>query len=108
MESVTIDTAQLVEAVESLHREMVRLSQRMAALERLTPATANEATPSLEKATKTEGLTEELIMVISAAIAAYLGVKPHIRQIRLINNNPWGLQGRVTIQASHAFATLYG
>jgi methylmalonyl-CoA carboxyltransferase large subunit len=49
-----------------------------------------------------EGLNEELLLVISSAIAAYLGKKPHIRQIRLLASPAWAQQGRVTIMASHA------
>lgn len=49
-------------------------------------------------------LDEELIAVISAAVAAYLGKKPHIRQIQLIGSPAWGMQGRVTIQASHVLS----
>jgi methylmalonyl-CoA carboxyltransferase 12S subunit len=47
------------------------------------------------------GITEEEVLAISAAIAAYLGVHAHIRQIRLIRSSAWAQQGRVTIQASH-------
>ena len=35
------------------------------------------------------------------AIGAYLGVRAHIRQIRLVSTNAWAQQGRVSIQASH-------
>ena len=42
--------------------------------------------------------------MISAAIAAYLGVMPHIRQISLVGGAFWAQQGRVTIQASHTFS----
>ncbi len=41
-------------------------------------------------------------MVISAAVAAFLGKRPHIRQIRLLGAAAWAHQGRLTIQASHA------
>ena len=44
---------------------------------------------------------EELVATISAAVAAYLGVKPHIRQIRMLGNARWAMQGRASIQASH-------
>ena len=53
-------------------------------------------------------LDEELIAVISSAIAAFLGKKPHIRQIRLIGSAAWAQQGRVTIQASHALSAYSG
>ena len=42
--------------------------------------------------------------MISAAIAAFVGKKAHIRQIRLIGSAAWAQQGRVTIQASHALS----
>jgi methylmalonyl-CoA carboxyltransferase large subunit len=54
------------------------------------------------------GLSEELLLVISAAIAAFLGKKPHIRQIRLLGSAAWPQQGRVTIQASHALSVHHG
>jgi methylmalonyl-CoA carboxyltransferase large subunit len=47
------------------------------------------------------GITEDEVLAISGAVAAYLGVRAHIRQIRLLSGNAWAQQGRVTIQASH-------
>jgi methylmalonyl-CoA carboxyltransferase large subunit len=47
------------------------------------------------------------LLVISAAVAAYLGKKPHIRQIRLVGTTAWAQQGRVTIQASHALSARH-
>jgi methylmalonyl-CoA carboxyltransferase large subunit len=47
------------------------------------------------------GISEEEFLAISAALAAWLGVQAHIRQIRLIRTGAWAQQGRVTIQASH-------
>jgi methylmalonyl-CoA carboxyltransferase 12S subunit len=41
------------------------------------------------------------VLAISAAVAAYLGVRAHIRQIRLVSTGAWAQQGRVSIQASH-------
>jgi methylmalonyl-CoA carboxyltransferase large subunit len=49
-----------------------------------------------------EEISEELLLVISAAIAAFLGKRPHIRQIRLLHSGAWAQQGRVSIQASHS------
>jgi methylmalonyl-CoA carboxyltransferase large subunit len=49
-------------------------------------------------------VSEEVVLVISAAVAAFLGKKPHIRQIRLLGSAAWAQQGRVTIQASHALS----
>jgi methylmalonyl-CoA carboxyltransferase large subunit len=41
------------------------------------------------------------LLAVSAAIAAYLGVRAHIRQIRLVSSSAWAQEGRVSIQASH-------
>jgi methylmalonyl-CoA carboxyltransferase large subunit len=48
-----------------------------------------------------ETITEEELLAISAAIAAFLGVHARIRQIRLISTSAWAQQGRVSVQASH-------
>lgn len=55
----------------------------------------------LEKQGVAGEITEEELIAVSAAIAAFLGVKPHIRQIRLVGTSAWAQQGRVSIQASH-------
>jgi methylmalonyl-CoA carboxyltransferase 12S subunit len=72
-----------LESLDALRREVAQLTDRLTAIE--------------------TGVSEELIGVISAAIAAYLGVLPHIRQISLVGGDSWAQQGRVTIQASHTF-----
>lgn len=87
-------------AVESLRRELERLSGRVAALEAALGARPQVSASATAPAGA--GLSEDLIVVISAAVAAFLGKKPHIRQIRLIGADTWAQQGRVTIQASHA------
>lgn len=47
---------------------------------------------------------EDLVLVITAAIAAFLGERAHVRQIRLISSSAWAQQGRVSVQASHRLA----
>lgn len=95
------ELAEVLDAVQSLRREVARLGERITALEtgsgpQSAPPAASSAGPSLA------GVNEETLMVISAAIAAFLGKKAPIRQIRLIGSAAWSQQGRVTIQASHA------
>jgi methylmalonyl-CoA carboxyltransferase large subunit len=46
-------------------------------------------------------ISEERLVAISAAVAAFLGERVRIRQIRLIRSNAWAEQGRVSVQASH-------
>lgn len=48
-----------------------------------------------------EPIPEEDLLAISAALAAYFGVRVRARQIRLISSPAWAQQGRVSIQASH-------
>jgi methylmalonyl-CoA carboxyltransferase 12S subunit len=120
MKSDTVDLAKLAEAIEGLSKELNRLGQRVAALE--TAATSLVATAAMVKneveskipmlapsppptqPAVEQGLSEELLLVISAAIAAFVGKKAHIRQIRLIGSAAWAQQGRVTIQASHSLS----
>lgn len=86
--------------VESLRRELERLSGRVTALEAALGARPQTSDPA--KTPVDDGFSEDLIVVISAAVAAFLGKRPPIRQIRLMGSSPWAQQGRVTIQASHA------
>ena len=46
-------------------------------------------------------ISEDILMAISAAVAAYLGKRAHIRTVRLLSSTAWAQQGRVNIQASH-------
>ncbi len=85
---------QLAAAIEAL-------SARVAALEPQAPVASP---PAPEVKIEQEGISEEVILAISAAIAAFLGKRPRIRQIRLIGTGAWAQQGRVSIQASHALA----
>jgi methylmalonyl-CoA carboxyltransferase 12S subunit len=52
--------------------------------------------------------SEEIVLIISAAVAAFLGKKAPIRQIRLLGSTAWAQQGRVTIQASHTLEAHAG
>jgi hypothetical protein len=92
----------LGDTLAALRSELARLADRVAAIEARLSA---PATPSKIAA---PALDEELVAVISASIAAYLGCKPHIRQIRLVGNTSWAQYGRVTIQASHNVSAFLG
>src|SRR5262245_5519514 len=108
MKTDTADLDRLTQAVEALRLEVGRLGERVAALERANGPVSAAAAPAPpaapEPAPVGEGLSEELVLVIGAAIAAFLGKKAHIRQIRLLGSAAWAQQGRATIQASHALA----
>ena len=95
----------LVAAMEELRREVAALSERVRKLEQplaeahAAPAAVAAPTPAPEEARS--GVTEEELLAISAALAAWLGVRVHIKQIRLISSRAWAQEGRVSIQASH-------
>lgn len=96
------NSAMLAAALDEIRQELARLNGRVLALEAaLRPApVAPAAAPPPEKKEEPP-LTEELLVVLGAAVAAYLGKKAPIRQIRLLSSGAWAQQGRVTIQASH-------
>ncbi len=114
MKTDSVDSSGVAEALESLRREVSRLHERIAALEAaggpsrqgaaLVAAPAASAAPAPAPAPAPQGLSEEVLVTIGAAIAAFLGKKPHIRQIRLIGSALWAQEGRLTIQASHALS----
>jgi methylmalonyl-CoA carboxyltransferase large subunit len=45
--------------------------------------------------------SEEELLIIAAAVAAYLGVRASIRQVRLVHSSAWGQVGRIGVHASH-------
>jgi len=96
--------------------ELANLAERVSGLEQLVsksgaesappavsgePAVSEPPPPIPSPVAVEAGITEEEVLAISAALAAWLGVHAHIRQIRLIRTGAWAQQGRVTIQASH-------
>lgn len=58
-----------------------------------------EENPDLDKE-----VTPEILMVIAASVAAYLGKTVRIRRARFVDPmqaNAWGQSSRVVLQASH-------
>ena len=46
-------------------------------------------------------VSEEDMLAISAAVAAFLGVRARIRQVRLVHSSAWAQVGRMGTHASH-------
>lgn len=96
------ESREIATALAALRAELDRLQQRIDHLEgKLDGATAvapHEVSP----------VDEALVVVISAAIAAFLGKRPHIRQIRLLGSAAWSQQGRIAVQGSHALDIQHG
>jgi methylmalonyl-CoA carboxyltransferase large subunit len=111
MSGEPVDLRQVADALEALRQEVARLGERVAALERAAgPAVAPQANPqsAIANPQSEEGVSEEVLLVISAAVAAFLGKRARIRQVRLLGSAAWAQQGRVTIQASHALPVQHG
>ncbi|MGA1983255.1 MAG: hypothetical protein ABSG84_12420 [Acidobacteriaceae bacterium] len=108
------DSENLRATLQDILRQLASLSDRLTKVEKLVsaagqqPALATNAaarvperSPATSSVAAAAGISEEELLAISAALAAWLGVQAHIRQIRLIRTGAWAQQGRVTIQASH-------
>lgn len=99
---------ELLATLQALRDEVRGLAGRVAELEgslaaagiRPPPAAPAAVAPAPAEA-QHPGITEEELLAISAAVAAYLGVRAHIRQVRLIQSTTWGQIGRLNVHASH-------
>lgn len=94
----TVKTKDLTEMLEKVEAQLAALAERVERLE--SPAPAAAAAPVAPAPVKPE-ISDEEMAAVSAALAAYLGVRVRIRRIRLLSSRAWAQQGRVNIQASH-------
>jgi len=96
----------------AMERQLTELAGAVKALQaRLNellsqPAAAASAPAAGVKATAKEEITPEILVVIAAAVTAFLGKKVRIRSAKLLQTpyevvNPWSQQGRAIVQASH-------
>jgi methylmalonyl-CoA carboxyltransferase large subunit len=109
MNELTI--ADLQVQMEALKAQIAELAARLpaqtpapatpAAAAASVAAVAAPAPPVAEVSDAAAEISEETLLAISAAVAAYLGVRAHIKTIRLIGSGAWAQQGRVFLQASH-------
>jgi methylmalonyl-CoA carboxyltransferase large subunit len=82
---------QRVQALDAVREELGALKLQVSALEQSAAQAAAKPAP----------VTEEDMIAISAAVAAYLGVRARIRQVRLVQSSAWGQVGRMGSHASH-------
>lgn len=101
MEQASLRT--LSEQIESLQRQIEALTARLAQVEGYGPPVAPAPVPSVatDSPSVQEGINEETLLAIAAAVSAYLGKRAPIRQVRLLSSQAWAQQGRAFIQASH-------
>jgi methylmalonyl-CoA carboxyltransferase large subunit len=93
---------ELAALVTKLRAEVRDLTERVALLEQHTaaPATVAAPSPAVPAASPSEA-SEDDLLVLAAAVAAFLGVRARIRQVRLIQSTAWAQVGRATVHASH-------
>ncbi len=88
-----------------LRAELQSLSARLARLESVRPPMEAVKQPTLPQPSAApvvaEAISEDIMLVLSAAVAAFLGERAHIRQVRIVRSPGWSNVGRVSIQASH-------
>jgi methylmalonyl-CoA carboxyltransferase large subunit len=104
---------EIVAILEQIRAQLAELSGRVDRLEGTIAAPELDGTrtepvkaeaPAAESPAaepQPEPISEETLAALSACIAAYLGERVHIRQIRVLASPAWAQQGRVSIQASH-------
>jgi methylmalonyl-CoA carboxyltransferase large subunit len=86
MQETNTDTLALL---AQMREELAALRLRVGTLEGQA-ARAATAAPS-----------EEDMLAIAAAVAAFLGVRARIRQVRLVQSSAWAQVGRIGTHASH-------
>jgi methylmalonyl-CoA carboxyltransferase 12S subunit len=100
MSEVAVD--KLAATLEELQRQVAFLTDRLAQLEHPAAQAAEpKPEPPAAEEPAQEEISPEILLAISAAVAAYLGERAHIRAVRLISHTRWSQEGRVSIQASH-------
>ncbi|MFN7993080.1 MAG: hypothetical protein U0Q18_05740 [Bryobacteraceae bacterium] len=69
------------------------------------------AAPKPTEPEKVEDIGPDVILVLGAAVAAFLGKRARIKSARLVRatpSNAWAQQGRVFVQASHNLGVMHG
>jgi methylmalonyl-CoA carboxyltransferase large subunit len=77
--------------MEQMQAQIAALSLRVSTLEQNAAQAAAAPAP----------VSEEDMLAISAAVAAFLGVRARIRQVRLVHSSAWAQVGRMGTHASH-------
>jgi methylmalonyl-CoA carboxyltransferase large subunit len=61
-----------------------------------------------EQASERHEISEDVLLTISAACAAYLGERAKVKQVHLRRGGSWATQGLATVQQQHAELHSYG
>ena len=88
MHELNIDALDLM---REMREQIAALTLRVNTLEQSAAIAAAAPAP----------VSEEDMLAISAAVAAFLGVRARIRQVRLVHSSAWAQVGRMGTHASH-------
>lgn len=104
MSKVTLKS--LSEELDALRAHLLALTEKIQELEGAAASAPShsvelDAEETPEPPAEPEEISEEVLIALSAAVAAYLGKRVPIRTVRLLGSTQWAQQGRVSIQASH-------
>lgn len=77
--------------MHEMREQIAALTRRVNTLEQSAAMAAARPAP----------VSEEDMLAISAAVAAFLGVRARIRQVRLVHSSAWAQVGRMGTHASH-------
>ena len=109
MEELRARQAELAGELKAMQRSVTALEAKRletiaapaAKVEAAKPVAKTEAAPA--KPPVAAGISEEIMLVIAAAVAAFVGKSARVRSARYVNEgqSPWAQQGRVFVQASH-------
>lgn len=104
IEEISLLLGSLRKQVAALEEKMVRLEAAQAPAAKSgipAPAPVPAPAPAAAPQPRKEEISEEIMLVLAAAVAAFLGERAHIRVARLVSSPTWAQVGRVSIQASH-------
>ncbi|NLT57265.1 MAG: hypothetical protein GXX79_22425 [Actinomycetales bacterium] len=82
--------------VERLEAELVEVRRAWA-----ETRSAQEQGGTAGAAASPAALPAEVVLAISAAVAAYLGKRAVVKQIHFAGDTAWAQQGRAAVQSSH-------
>ena len=101
------DRESVLTVLNEIRAALAELSARVRALEGAAPAAVARPAPAspaplaAAPPAAADAMNDDTLAVIAAAVAAFLGKRAHVRQVRLISSSAWAQQGRVSVQASH-------
>lgn len=95
--------ADLEQEVQELRQRVEKLESMLATLAAARPDGATAGTVTGKENVR-EDIAPEVVLAITAAVAAFLGKRATIHQIRLTGTTAWAMQGRATVQASHGIS----